>query len=149
MYFQGFVSTVYMHLMFLYHRKISRVLFLSTGFVSIMFFFVLFNCIRSIMLTYTHTHSTFVCPTEILAFSDRVEEFHAINTRVVACSVDSKYTHYAWINTPRDEGGLSGLNIPLLSDITKQISKDYGVLLEDMGFSLRYAVPCTYIVALR
>ena len=86
----------------------------------------------------THTHSTFVCPTEILAFSDRVEEFHAINTEVVACSVDSKYTHYAWINTPRDEGGLSGLKIPLLSDITKQISKDYGVLLEDMGFSLRY-----------
>ena len=81
--------------------------------------------------------STFVCPTEILAFSDRVEEFHAINTEVVACSVDSKYTHYAWINTPRDEGGLSGLKIPLLSDITKQISKDYGVLLEDTGFSLR------------
>ena len=92
----------------------------------------------------THTHSTFVCPTEILAFSDRVEEFHAINTEVVACSVDSKYTHYAWINTPRDEGGLSGLKIPLLSDITKQISKDYGVLLEDMGFSLRYNIS-TYI----
>ena len=78
-----------------------------------------------------------MCPTEILAFSDRVEEFHAINTEVVACSVDSKYTHYAWSNTPRDEGGLSGLKIPLLSDITKQISKDYGVLLEDTGFSLR------------
>ena len=92
---------------------------------------------------HTHSRSTFVCPTEILAFSDRVEEFHAINTEVVACSVDSKYTHYAWINTPRDEGGLSGLKIPLLSDITKQISKDYGVLLEDMGFSLR-SVPILY-----
>ena len=85
-----------------------------------------------------HQPSTFVCPTEILAFSDRVEEFHQINTEVVACSVDSKYTHYAWINTPRDEGGLSDLKIPLLSDITKQISKDYGVLLEDAGFTLRF-----------
>ena len=69
-----------------------------------------------------------------------MKEFHDINTEVVACSVDSKYTHYAWINMRRDEGGLSGLNIPLLSDITKQISKDYGVLLEDTGFSLRCVV---------
>ena len=81
--------------------------------------------------------STFVCPTEILAFSDRVDEFEDINTKVVACSVDSKYTHFAWINTPRDEGGLKGLRIPLLSDLTKQISKDYGVLLEDEGHTLR------------
>lgn len=82
-------------------------------------------------------HSTFVCPTEIIAFSDRMAEFKAISTEVVACSVDSKYTHLAWINTPRAEGGLGGLNIPLLSDLTKQISKDYGVLLEDAGHTLR------------
>ena len=81
--------------------------------------------------------STFVCPTEILAFDDRLDEFHAIDTNVVACSVDSKYTHYAWINTPREEGGLKGIKLPLLSDLTKQISKDYGVLLEDEGISLR------------
>ena len=85
------------------------------------------------------TFSTFVCPTEILAFNDRLEEFHNLDTEVVACSVDSKYTHYAWINTPREEGGLAGLKIPLLSDLTKQIAKDYGVLLEDEGISLRYA----------
>ena len=84
-------------------------------------------------------HSTFVCPTEILAFSDRVNEFKTINTEVVACSVDSKFTHFAWINTPREEGGLKGLKIPLLSDLTKQISKDYGVLLENEGHSLRLA----------
>ncbi len=84
--------------------------------------------------------STFVCPTEILAFSDRIDEFQAIKTEVVACSVDSKYTHFAWINTKRDEGGLEGLQIPLLSDLTQQISKDYGVLLEDEGHTLRYAV---------
>ena len=80
---------------------------------------------------------TFVCPTEILAFSDRVDEFRKINTEVVACSVDSKYTHLAWINTPRENGGLGKINIPLLSDITKQISKDYGVLLETEGIALR------------
>lgn len=81
---------------------------------------------------------TFVCPTEIIAFSDRVEEFRKINTEVIAVSVDSQFTHLAWINTPRTEGGLgTKLKIPLLSDLTKQISKDYGVLLEDLGHTLR------------
>ncbi|KAF2367888.1 Alkyl hydroperoxide reductase subunit C/ Thiol specific antioxidant [Trinorchestia longiramus] len=80
---------------------------------------------------------TFVCPTEILAFNDRIEEFRKINTEVVACSVDSHYTHLAWTKTPRKEGGLGSLKIPLLSDITKQISQDYGVYLEDQGISLR------------
>ena len=82
-------------------------------------------------------YSTFVCPTEITAFSDRMNEFKAINTEVVACSVDSKYTHLAWIKTARADGGLGKVDIPLLSDITKQISRDYGVLLEDEGISLR------------
>ncbi|XP_055659194.1 peroxiredoxin-4 isoform X1 [Falco peregrinus] len=80
---------------------------------------------------------TFVCPTEIIAFSDRIEEFRAINTEVVACSVDSKFTHLAWINTPRKQGGLGPIRIPLLSDLTHQISKDYGVYLEDQGHTLR------------
>uniref|UniRef100_A0A8V0XIF6 thioredoxin-dependent peroxiredoxin n=1 Tax=Gallus gallus TaxID=9031 RepID=A0A8V0XIF6_CHICK len=80
---------------------------------------------------------TFVCPTEIIAFSDRIEEFRAINTEVVACSVDSKFTHLAWINTPRKQGGLGPMKIPLLSDLTHQISKDYGVYLEDQGHALR------------
>lgn len=81
--------------------------------------------------------STFVCPTEILAFSDRIEEFRKINTEVIACSVDSHFTHLAWINTPRKEGGLGNINIPLLSDLNHQISKDYGVFLEDQGHTLR------------
>jgi len=80
---------------------------------------------------------TFVCPTEIIAFSDRVHEFRAVNAEVIAVSVDSVFTHLAWINTPRKEGGLGKLNIPLLADLTKQISKDYGVLLEDAGHTLR------------
>ncbi|XP_071994095.1 peroxiredoxin-4 isoform X1 [Engystomops pustulosus] len=80
---------------------------------------------------------TFVCPTEIIAFSDRMEEFKSINTEVVACSVDSQFTHLAWINTPRKQGGLGPMKIPLLSDLTHQISKDYGVYLEDQGHTLR------------
>ncbi|CAI8048679.1 Peroxiredoxin-4, partial [Geodia barretti] len=92
---------------------------------------------RALRKTFALITSTFVCPTEILAFNDRLEEFRAIDTEVVACSVDSKYTHYAWINTPREDGGLAGLQMPLLSDLTKQIAKDYGVLLEDEGISLR------------
>ncbi|XP_017768948.1 PREDICTED: peroxiredoxin-4 [Nicrophorus vespilloides] len=80
---------------------------------------------------------TFVCPTEILAFSDRIDEFKKINAEVVACSVDSHFTHLAWINTPRKEGGLGKVNIPLLSDLTHSISKDYGVFLEDVGHTLR------------
>ncbi|CAH2071736.1 unnamed protein product, partial [Iphiclides podalirius] len=80
---------------------------------------------------------TFVCPTEILAFSERIEEFKKINTEVVACSVDSHFTHLAWINTPRKEGGLGKISIPLLSDLTHSIAKDYGVYLEDLGHTLR------------
>lgn len=80
---------------------------------------------------------TFVCPTEIIAFSDRVQEFKALNAEVVACSVDSPFTHLAWINTPRKQGGLGPIKIPLLSDLTHQISKDYGVYLEDLGHTLR------------
>jgi len=80
---------------------------------------------------------TFVCPTEILAFNDRAEEFRKIGAEVVGASVDSHFTHLAWMNTPRTEGGLGKLQIPLLSDLTHSISKDYGVYLEDNGISLR------------
>ncbi|RWS26220.1 hypothetical protein B4U80_07919 [Leptotrombidium deliense] len=80
---------------------------------------------------------TFVCPTEIIAFSDRVHEFKKLNAEVVAVSVDSQFTHLAWIQTPRKKGGLGSINIPLLSDLTHQISKDYGVFLEDLGHTLR------------
>ncbi|XP_055632178.1 peroxiredoxin-2 [Toxorhynchites rutilus septentrionalis] len=79
---------------------------------------------------------TFVCPTEIIAFSDRIQEFRALNTEVVGVSVDSHFSHLAWINTPRKSGGLGNLEYPLLADLTKQISSDYGVLL-DAGISLR------------
>ncbi|XP_064629193.1 peroxiredoxin-like isoform X2 [Lineus longissimus] len=80
---------------------------------------------------------TFVCPTEIIAFSDRVDEFRAIGAEVVAASVDSQFTHLAWINTPRKQGGLGQMKIPLLSDLSHKIAKDYGVYLEEAGHTLR------------
>ncbi|KAG9344249.1 hypothetical protein JZ751_010918 [Albula glossodonta] len=81
--------------------------------------------------------STFVCPTEIISFSDKASEFHDVNCEVVGVSVDSHFTHLAWINTPRKSGGLGHINIPLLADLNKQVSKDYGVLLEGPGIALR------------
>lgn len=80
---------------------------------------------------------TFVCPTEILAFNDRVGEFRKLGAEVVGVSVDSHFTSLAWTNTPRAEGGLGTLDIPLLSDLTHAIAKDYGVYLEDNGVALR------------
>jgi len=80
---------------------------------------------------------TFVCPTEITALSDRYEEFVALGADVLGVSVDSVYSHRAWINTPREKNGIAGLKFPLASDITKQVSRDYGVLVEEEGVSLR------------
>ena len=79
---------------------------------------------------------TFVCPTEIIAYSDKVEEFRKRGCEVLGISVDSKFSHLAWIRQSRADGGLGGLKFPLVSDITKKISADYGVLLEG-GVALR------------
>ena len=79
---------------------------------------------------------TFVCPTEIIAFSDRIAEFEKRNCQVIGCSIDSHFSHKAWIDTPRAKGGLGDLKYPLVADLTKSISADYGVLLEG-GIALR------------
>jgi peroxiredoxin (alkyl hydroperoxide reductase subunit C) len=83
---------------------------------------------------------TFVCPTEIIAFSERISEFQKLNTSVVGVSIDSKFSHLNWTLLPRSKGGIGQLEYPLLSDLTKSISKDYGVLIEDgpdSGIALR------------
>ena len=83
---------------------------------------------------------TFVCPTEIIAFGDRQAEFTAINTQVIAASCDSIFTHLAWVNTPRSEGGLGDMKIPIIADFTKKVANDYGVLIGsggDKGVPLR------------
>ena len=79
---------------------------------------------------------TFVCPTEITAFSDRYEEFKTLNTEVLGVSVDSQFSHLAWVQTPRNEGGLGDLAYPLVSDLKREISESYGVL-SDEGVALR------------
>jgi len=79
---------------------------------------------------------TFVCPTEILAFSDRLEEFQQAGAEVVGASVDSKYTHLAWTERAREEGGIAGLKYPLISDLGRTLASDYGVLT-GAGVALR------------
>jgi peroxiredoxin (alkyl hydroperoxide reductase subunit C) len=80
---------------------------------------------------------TFVCPTELTTFSDRYEDFEGIGADIIGVSTDSVYSHRAWLQTPRDKGGVEGLKYPLASDATKKVSGDYGVLLEDKGIALR------------
>lgn len=80
---------------------------------------------------------TLVCPTEITALSDRYEEFLELGADVLGCSTDSVFSHRAWINTPQEEHGIAGLKYPLASDITKSVSRDYGVLIEEEGIALR------------
>ncbi len=74
---------------------------------------------------------TFVCPTEILAFNKHLEEFKKRDCEVIAVSVDSEYSHWAWKNTPVEKGGIGNIQYPIVSDITKNISRDYGVLFND------------------
>jgi peroxiredoxin (alkyl hydroperoxide reductase subunit C) len=85
---------------------------------------------------------TYVCPTELVAFSENIQKFKDINASVVGISTDSHFTHLAWLKTPRKSGGVGNLNFPLLADISKKISKNFQVLVEDetddlFGASLR------------
>ena len=80
---------------------------------------------------------TFVCPTEILAFSDRIAEFRKLNAEVLGASVDSKFSHLAWTEKPREEGGIKSLAYPLLEDLRKELAEAYGVLDEAGAVALR------------
>jgi len=80
---------------------------------------------------------TFVCPTEILALSDRYDEFLAIGADVLGGSTDSVFSHWAWINTPRDKNGIAGTKYPLIADYTKETARAYGVLDEADGKAQR------------
>lgn len=79
---------------------------------------------------------TFVCPTEIIAFSNHLGEFEKRNVQVLGCSIDSHHTHRAWRNTKIEEGGIGNITYPLISDVNKTIARDFGVLLEG-GMALR------------
>ncbi len=80
---------------------------------------------------------TFVCPSEILAFDNRVEKFKEKGAKVIGVSVDSEYSHLAWRNTDIKKGGVGKLGFPLVADKTKQIARDYGILIEEDGIALR------------
>ena len=80
---------------------------------------------------------TFVCPTEITAFSERIEDFKEIDAEILGVSTDSKYSHKAWIETPADKNGLGGVNYPLAADQTLAVSRAYDVLIEEEGVALR------------
>lgn len=92
---------------------------------------------KYLVLVFIPNAFTFVCPTELLAFNDRIKEFRDINTEILGISVDSAFTNLAWQGVKRSEGGVGHLDIPMLSDPTHSICKDYGVYLEEMGHSLR------------
>lgn len=74
---------------------------------------------------------TFVCPTEITAFSDQIKLFEDLNCQVIGCSVDSEHTHLAWSRVPRNDGGIGEIKYPLLADLTKDIARSYGVLMNN------------------
>lgn len=79
---------------------------------------------------------TFVCPSEIIAFNNRVNEFKSRNAEVIGISVDSHFTHLAWKNTPVEKGGIGNINFPMVADLTKSISRQYDVLINE-AVSLR------------
>jgi peroxiredoxin (alkyl hydroperoxide reductase subunit C) len=80
---------------------------------------------------------TFVCPTELHAFSDKLEDFKKRGVEVVGVSVDSHYSHLAWLKTPREKGGINGVQYPIVSDLNKHISRDFDVLVEGRGIAYR------------
>lgn len=80
---------------------------------------------------------TFVCPTELHAFQEKLEEFKKLNAEIVGCSVDSPYSHLAWLNTPKSEGGIQGVEYPILADLNKSIAENYGVLNPHEGIAYR------------
>lgn len=80
---------------------------------------------------------TFVCPTELHAFQEKLEAFKKLNTEVIAVSTDSHFSHMAWLNTPKNQGGIQGVEYPIVSDFNKTISRDFDVLVENDGVALR------------
>lgn len=80
---------------------------------------------------------TFVCPTELHAFQEKLADFEKRNAQVIGCSIDSHFCHAAWLNTPKAKGGIQGVTYPLLSDLHKTIAKDYDVLNEEVGVAYR------------
>ena len=86
---------------------------------------------KYVLLFFYPLDFTFVCPTEIIAFSDREEEFSSLGVQIIGVSVDSHFSHLAWRNTSRSEGGIGNIRYPLVADLNKKISRDYDVLVDE------------------
>ena len=91
---------------------------------------------KHVLLFFYPLDFTFVCPTEIIAFSDRCSEFEQLGVQILGASVDSQFSHLAWRNKARSEGGIGQIKYPLIADLSKKIAQDYDVLLEG-GVALR------------
>lgn len=91
---------------------------------------------KYVLLFFYPLDFTFVCPTEIIAFSDAIDKFEALDVQVLGASIDSHFSHFAWREMPRDKGGIGPIKYPLVADINKQIATNYDVLL-DGGVALR------------
>lgn len=90
---------------------------------------------RHVVLFFYPMDFTFVCPTEIIAFQDRMQEFADRNVAVVGCSVDSVHSHYAWLHTEKKDGGIKGVKYPLISDFSKAVSLNFDVLAGEFEYS--------------
>jgi peroxiredoxin (alkyl hydroperoxide reductase subunit C) len=92
---------------------------------------------KYVVLVFYPLDFTFVCPTELHAFQERASDFAARGAQVIACSVDSAFSHLAWLNTPRSQGGIQGVEYPLVSDLDKSISRSFHVLNKEEGIAYR------------
>lgn len=86
---------------------------------------------KYVLLFFYPKDFTFVCPTELIGFQEALAEFEQRHVAVVGCSTDSEFSHWAWVNTPREQGGIQGVTYPIVADINKTVSSDYGVLAGD------------------
>ncbi|MCP5503917.1 MAG: peroxiredoxin [Chlamydiales bacterium] len=92
---------------------------------------------KYILLFFYPLDFTFVCPTELHAFQEKLGEFEKRGAQIIGCSVDSTFSHLAWVNTPKTKGGIEGVTYPLVADLNKNIARDYQVLNEEAGIAFR------------
>lgn len=92
---------------------------------------------KYVILIFYPLDFTFVCPTELHAFQEKIKEFEMRECHIIGCSVDSHFSHLAWLNTPKTRGGIEGVSYPLVSDLNKTIAEDYGVLVPGEGIAYR------------
>ncbi|TRX57782.1 peroxiredoxin [Fulvivirga sp. M361] len=90
---------------------------------------------KEVMFFFYPKDFTFVCPTEILAFQEKLAEFESRGVQVVGCSCDTEETHLAWLMTPKDNGGIEGVTYPLIADSSKTVASNFGVLAGDWSYS--------------